>query len=232
MPDRTTAPLTLAPVGDAPPRGTFRTEPLGGDPTAGVKLTGGGHGGGYAITAGATLLAAGLAATICWYEFNVPTVAAAIAGAGVLLAGGLAVFGLLLAAAVDAAQLAVAPWPLRPGGVVELRFAQRLKRGLTLNELLAEVNCVESARYTVGTDTRTDTRTRLNRHLEPVDLKPAADGFAPARDAVTAAWTLNLPPDLPPSLDTHHSDVTWSLKVTLVIDRHPDAVTTFPLEVR
>ncbi len=48
---------------------------------------------------------------------------------------------------------------------------------------------------------------------------------------MTAVWEAPIPADAPPSLDTTNSDVIWTLTVTLVIDRHPDARSSFLLHV-
>ena len=72
--------------------------------------------------------------------------------------------------AVHPAEIAVSPWPLTPGAPAEVRFAQRLKKGLALRELRAELKCKESATYGAGTDSRTDTSERLKTALPPVDL--------------------------------------------------------------
>ncbi len=70
------------------------------------------------------------------------------------------------------AEAAVSPWPLRPGATGEIRFAQRLHKGLALRELQAELTCTESARYTVGTNTRTESRERFKMPLPPSTSPP------------------------------------------------------------
>ena len=240
MTERTADTLHLARAGDGPARGTFAAAPPD-DRAGGVRLTAGAAGCGSvaglvagvaaaAVTTGiAAYIAADIAGGAGWAAY-------AVVGVGTLLTVCGAGWSVLVNSAAHPAELVIAPYPLRSGDACEVRFAQRLKRGLRLNRLLAEVVCVEKARYDHGSgddrSTRTDTATRLDRHLPPVDLAAGDDSSAPARQAVTAAWAFEVPPGLPPSLDAGRNDVTWSLTVTLAVDRHPDVVTRVPLEVR
>lgn len=234
--------LRLEPTGQAAPAGTFRAEPLGDGPDAGAKLTAAGGWGGVGCGLVGIAVGTAFAAFLCggfldgllglFLPVDGGAISWVIVGLGVVAALALVGYQLLLRSAVHPAEAAVSPWPLRPGEPCEIRFAQRLKRGLALRELTAELTCTESARYRVGTDTRTETRERFRTELTPVDLSPEGGGFQPARQAVTAAWEATLPADAPPSLDAQNNDVTWELSVTLVIDRHPDATTDFTLHVR
>ena len=162
----------------------------------------------------------------------------AAVAAGAAGAASVSLLRLLVRRGVHPPEVTVAPWPLTPGAPAEVRFTQHLKRSFAPRELRAELTCKESATYDVGTESRTDTATRLNTHLPPVDLtgggsrgryEPARSD--PARRAVTAVWNLDLPPDLPPSLEVRRNAVAWTLEITLVIDRRPDVTTTFALHV-
>ncbi|MEM9701896.1 MAG: hypothetical protein AAF907_05580 [Planctomycetota bacterium] len=227
--------LTLEPTGETDLAGSFKAEPLGDDPAAGVRLKSNQSwlGVGCALlgivfgTGVLTFMAAQFFRDFEWPEWTL----ALILVPGTLLFLGVLGHALLVRAAVHPAEAAISPWPLRPGETAEVRFAQRLKRGLALRELTATLLCVEEVRYTVGTDTRTDTRERHRIPLPPVDLVEGDGQFEPARQAVTAVWELPVPADAPPSLDTSHSDVNWTLEVSLVIDRYPDAATKFALRV-
>jgi len=227
--------LTLKPTEKSLPVPTFDVKPLGDSPEYGVKLTGSdsclalscGLIGIAFATGVLTFMASLFFAELDWPDWTL----ALVWGPGAALFVGVLMYGLMLRWAVHPAEAAISPWPLRPGTTGEVRFAQRLKRGLALRELQAELKCVETARYRVGTNTRTDTAERCRVALPPIDLSPASGGFQPARQAVTAAWEIEIPEDALPSLDTNDNDVDWTLVVTLVIDRHPDASTTFKLSV-
>ncbi|QDT15907.1 hypothetical protein [Alienimonas californiensis] len=227
--------LTLEPTDQTAPVGTFEAEPLGDGPEAGVKLKGSDSWCGLGCGLVGILFATGVLTAIAsqfFPEFGWPDWTLGL----ILVPGGAAFlallgYGLMVRWAVHPGEAAISPWPLRPGDVGEVRFAQRLKKGLALRELRAELKCVESARYRVGTNTRTETADRYALALPPIDLSPEGGAFEPARQAVTAVWEIALPADAPPSLDTSNNDVNWTLTVTLVIDRHPDAHSTFKLHV-
>ncbi|MFH5803580.1 hypothetical protein [Alienimonas sp. DA493] len=227
--------LTLVPTERTAPVPSFDAEPLGDSPGAGVKLKGSDSWCGLSCGLVGILFATGVLTFVAaqfFREFGWPDWSLALVIVpGAAAALGLLGYGLMVRWAVHPAEAAVFPWPLRPGSAGEVRFAQRLKKGLALRELRAELKCVERARYRVGTDTRTDTADRHVVTLPPVDLSPEGGAFEPARQAVTAVWEIAIPEDAPPSLDSANNDVDWTLDVTLVIDRHPDASTTFKLNV-
>ena len=218
------------------PVGSFQAVPLGDGPSAGAKLTGKnswlGVGCGLAMIAFFTgVIAVVLGGLLADAPIFGPWAPRAVLGLGGTAFVAVLGWALLVKMAADPGEAAVSPWPLTPGTTAEVRFAQRLKKGLALRELRAELTCVESARYRVGTDTRTETRERFQRTLPPVDLLRKQEAYEPARQAVTAAWEVAIPADLPPSLDTTNSDVNWTLIVILAIDRYPDAKSTFALKV-
>ena len=231
-----TRPLTLGPTAGRAPAAAIKAEPLGDGPAAGVKLK---HERGWcALGCGVfgVLFATGVLTALAASFGAAFGLDPMMAGGGVAAAGGLIVCGVLLYAvlvrtAVHPAEVAVAPWPLVPGRPAEVRFAQRLKKGLALRELTASLVCTESATYRIGTDSTTLTETRHEETLPPVDLRPEAGGFEPARQAVTAQWAFIPPADGPPSLEASNNRVTWELRIALVIDRHPDARCRFALRV-
>ncbi|NNJ25487.1 hypothetical protein [Alienimonas chondri] len=227
--------LTLESTGSSVSSGTFDAELLGEGPDAGAKLTGSNSGCGMGCGLIAIVIVTGaltFGASQVFPEFGWPDWTL-----GLILVPGAATFlavlgyGLMLRWAVHPGEAAISPWPLRPGMTGEVRFAQRLKKGLALNELRAELTCTEVARYRVGTNTRTERNERYRISLPPVTFDSKGGRYEPARQAVTAVWEITIPADAPPSLDTHNSDVNWELAVTLDIDRHPDARTNFPLRV-
>ena len=158
------------------------------------------------------------------YGWAGPVAAALGAGLIVVIAGSILVWQYLIHRGLHPAELAIDRWPVPPGEPVAVRFRQRLKKQLYVRELTATVRCVETARYRVGTDTKTATHTSHDETLPPVAVDTAAEDLA-------ADWSFTVPADAAYSFEAADNTVKWELRVTVVIDGYPDACPCFPLLV-
>ncbi|HEX6986888.1 MAG TPA: hypothetical protein VF170_16040 [Planctomycetaceae bacterium] len=151
---------------------------------------------------------------------------AASAAAGTVGLGVAAFLGhrFLLHRGLHPPELLLDRGPVRPEVSVRARFRQRLKRPLYVRELVPTVRCVETARYRVGTDTRTVTNVSFEENLAPVSVEASEQDLA-------AEWDFELPAGVLPSFTAPDNRVEWTFAVRVVIDGYPDAKPEFPLLV-
>lgn len=104
------------------------------------------------------------------------------------------------------AASAVAP-PL--GAELEVRFEQAVKRPVTVDTVQVQVVMVESARYTRGTDTYTDTRHIVKDEGWRSGLTAAAG------ETLAAAFKLSVPdgPHSHPSWDGGNNRIKWQVQL-------------------
>jgi hypothetical protein len=127
----------------------------------------------------------------------------------------------VLAARNPRVMLTVSNDVLGPGGTLDLTWdipARAARIGKLAIELIAE----ESATYTRGTDTVTDTR-QVYRHTlaEATDPQLIAAGMASA----------TVPGDVMHSFEAANNQVKWSIRVIGRIDRWPDVKDSYRLVI-
>ena len=121
-------------------------------------------------------------------------------------------------------ELFVQQWPLRRNETVRVRYVRLIKSSVMVQSISARVECMESATYQQGTDTRTVTETRYTQELESVQQK-----IDPER--IEADWELAIPADQPPSLEVYRNHIRWSIVVSLTFAGIPADDSTFQLLV-
>lgn len=123
-------------------------------------------------------------------------------------------------------ELHFAEWPLRLGSSTPVRVVRRARQRVPDADytLEAELECTESARYTVGTDTRTDTDVV---HRDLINIVGAL------RDRTfEAGFVLDIPAHRgAPTMDLGNNDVEWTLDVDVHELSRLMAMMAFTLEV-
>lgn len=121
--------------------------------------------------------------------------------------------------------LTVRRWPLTLGATSDVIYRRTLRGGGEVQALSATLQCHEWVQYQAGTDTRTATETIWQQELPPTALTPSVE-------QAEGRWTIQIPPNLPPSFAANRNQIIWSLKVSIKAAGVPDDSTDFILLVR
>ncbi len=131
-----------------------------------------------------------------------------IVGLFVLIALALVTWTILEIRRWEPTELHFSNWPLELGSTTTVRVIRRAKQAVpdASYKLEAELECEESATYTVGTDTRTDTR-------EVHEDEVIVEGHLKDR-TFSATFELDIPLDRgAPSMDLGNNKVEWKLDI-------------------
>lgn len=126
--------------------------------------------------------------------------------------------------ALHPGELFIQQWPLRRNESVRIRYLRLIKTSAAVRSIRARLQCVESATYQQGTDTRTVTETRFDTILESVQQRIDPD-------RIEIDWELQVPEDQPPSLDVYRNSIQWSVVVEITFQEIPEDDSTFQLLV-
>jgi hypothetical protein len=158
-------------------------------------------------------------------------------GAGVLCPGIGAIFfligavaalkhlvkGLLVYAGVGPTEVTLSALP-RPGEAVELSVSQ--SGNLRIKDFALQLVCVESATYTQGTDTVTDTKIVFRRQLLR-RKEVSTDAVRP----LEATVPLEMPTGAMHSFKSKKNEIAWKVRVEVELHGWPDFTREFPFEV-
>lgn len=122
-------------------------------------------------------------------------------------------------------EIAVSKTELHPGESFTVVYHQRFRLPTTLQDCRVELLFRESATYTQGTDTRTDT----NEQVEAFFEGPA--GHFEAGAEVRRDGTLQIPPDAMHSFKAQHNKLEWFVRVHVDVQEWPDMVELYDLTV-
>lgn len=145
-----------------------------------------------------------------------------------LVVSGFVIPRALEARAWHAAELHLPQSPLSLGSVTAAEFVRRSKKSTKLDhlaEVYTELRCVESATYTVGTDSRTDTQSVFEKR-QTVD-----GGFT------AGTFTATLPIQIPvergaPTMEVGNNEITWEFEIKGSGRTLPKRGITFTLTVQ
>lgn len=130
------------------------------------------------------------------------------------------------AATLGDARLELPAMPLRLGEPMPVRFTQQRSGATEITDVDATLTCQEWVRYRQGTDTVTRTHELLSRRLPPQPNDPVGTG-----GLIRGAWTLTIPPELPPSFVAADNAIQWHLTIRAHLVNRPDAVARYLLAV-
>ncbi|MGD8848470.1 MAG: hypothetical protein PVF18_02030 [Anaerolineales bacterium] len=151
--------------------------------------------------------------------FGVPFIAIGL----LLVVGGL--WRSFAALRVAPPQISMSKTQLRPGESFTVAYHQRFRLPTLLQDCRVELVFRESATYTQGTDTRTDTHEKIEAFFEgPV-------GQFDAGAEVRKDGTLQIPIDAMHSFEALHNKLNWFVRVHVDIQEWPDMVELFDLTV-
>lgn len=153
-----------------------------------------------------------------------PQFVAAILGVVALIAGYSFLRRFKVYKALCPGELFVQQWPLRRNESIRIRYLRLIKTSATVQSVTARLQCVESATYQQGTDTRTVTETVYTADLEEVEREGDLD-------KIQVDWQLEIPAYKPPSLDVYRNEIRWSVVVALNFNEIPEDDSTFALLV-
>ncbi len=122
-------------------------------------------------------------------------------------------------------QISMSKTDLRPGESFSVVYVQRFRLPTMLQDCRIELGFRESATYTQGTDTRTDTHEKIEGFFEgPVGQFEA--GAEVRRDGA-----LQIPVDAMHSFEAEHNKLQWFVRVHVDVQEWPDMIELFDLNV-
>lgn len=166
----------------------------------------------------------GLIAGVITFQENF-TVGVAVVSIIALIAGYFVVKRWRIVRALHPGELFLQQWPMRRGESIRVRYRRKMKDSISPDQMTARLQCVESATYQQGTDTRTVIHTLHSSPLELVEQEISLDHLQ-------SDWILTIPRELPPSLKVYRNSVTWSVVVSLTFHDIPNDDSEFTLLVR
>lgn len=122
-------------------------------------------------------------------------------------------------------EVSVSRTELRPGESFNVTYVQRFRLATTLQDCRVELVFRESATYTQGTDTRTDTHEQVVMFFEG-----PAGHFDPGAE-VRRDGTLQIPADAMHSFEATHNKLQWFVRVHVDVQEWPDMTELFDLTV-
>lgn len=122
-------------------------------------------------------------------------------------------------------EVSVSRTELRPGESFSVTYVQRFRLPTTLQDCRVELIFRESATYTQGTDTRTDT------HEQVIMFFEGAAGHFDAGSEVRRDGTLEIPADAMHSFVGRHNKLQWFVRVLVDVQEWPDMIELYDLTV-
>lgn len=122
-------------------------------------------------------------------------------------------------------EVSISNTKLRPGERFHVTYVQRFRLPTTLQDCRVELVFRESATYTQGTDTRTDTHELVESYFDG----PA--GSFEAGSEVRRDGEFQIPADAMHSFAAQHNKLEWFVRVHVDIQEWPDMIELFDLTV-
>jgi|HigsolmetaAR201D_1030396.scaffolds.fasta_scaffold04321_2 hypothetical protein len=123
---------------------------------------------------------------------------------------------MLVASAFGPAELFVDNIPLSLGQTVNIRYRCPIHGNFNVTSVSGSLICQEWVRYKVGTDTRIATE-----QLCSLDL-PSPERFISPLGGIDVAWTITIPPNMPPSFEVTNNAIKWVLRISVQVEKYPD----------
>ena len=122
-------------------------------------------------------------------------------------------------------QVSVSKTQLRPGEKFSVSYIQRFRLPTTLQDCRVQLVFQESATYTQGTDTRTDT------HDEVVSFFEGPAGHFEAGSEARRDGTFQIPVDAMHSFESQNNKLQWLVRVHVDVQEWPDMIEVYDLTV-
>jgi hypothetical protein len=122
-------------------------------------------------------------------------------------------------------QVSVSKTQLRPGESFSVSYVQRFRLPTTLQDCRVELVFRESATYTQGTDTRTDTHDKVMSFFDG----PA--GSFEAGSEVRRDGNFQIPVDAMHSFESQNNKLQWLVRVHVDVQEWPDMIEAYDLTV-
>lgn len=149
-----------------------------------------------------------------------------IAGLVALLGVWGVIHGRIVGARLGNATLTLSSYPLKIGERFTVTYEQPVRSTHDIEFVELTLTCEETARYRVGTDTRTVRHTALQEHRTLLE-----GGTATPEAPLASAVEFEIPPGAMHTFDQSNNKILWTLKLRVDIAKLPDYVAECPLEV-